>query len=574
MLVSLAPGPVQAADYGRITGVVADPQGMPLMGATVQIIGPLLKGLPSSGQFLEKIITDAHGRYTVERLLPGLYSLQVTAATRLPVLRTGIRVEAGRSVEQSFVLADILTPLRLQVPAGNVSSWGEDWKWVLRTSASTRPILRYQPQAQTKSKKGKSKGARPEGECLVGMNPGSSRSHALSGDPGMGSVIAYVRPLSENVDILVAGSLAASGVQSHSVATVLRRDVIKGDPQELAVAVHQLNLADSFALGARNALNGPTRAQAISANYSQTRRVLRQLMLTGGMDFDFLNAGQNTSSTRPYLRAEYQINKTSSVVVRHGAARLDNGQSLLDRVGALTSFPRITMLGYRPQLERLIHSEAAYSRRIGSKTRVEVAAYRDRFQNAALWGFGGEEALSGLSGSYFANPAADGVTLNAGNYSASGARASVVRKFGSSTEITVLYAMGEALAASPKGPGPVKDLRASLDTRRSQTVGGRVSTRIPRARTYVTTSYLWIPSGRLNSVDPVGQANLQIQPYLGVQIRQPLPSLAFLPARIEAMADFRNLLSQGYVPLQGSGEESLMITPAYRSFRGGFSVQF
>jgi hypothetical protein len=301
---------------------------------------------------------------------------------------------------------------------------------------------------------------------------------------------------------------------------------------------------------------------------------MRQLILTAGMDFDFLNAGQNASSTRPYMKAEYELNPRSSVVVRHGAARLDNGQSLLDRVGALTSFPRITMQGYRPQLERLIHSEAAYTRRLGKKTRVEVAAYRDRFQNAALWGFGGDEALAGLAGSYFTNPAADGVTLNAGQHSSSGARASVVRKFGSSTEISVMYAVGGALVASSRESGPVRDLRASLRNRQTQTVGGRVSARIPRARTYVTTSYLYIPSGRLNSVDPVGQANLQIQPYLGVQIRQPLPNLAFLPAKIEAMADFRNLLSQGYVPVSGSGEDSLLITPAYRSFRGGFSVQF
>jgi len=566
----------QAADYGRISGMVADPQGMPLMGATVQIIGPMLRGLPGGGNLVERIITDAHGRFAVERLLPGLYSLQVTSATRLPILRKGIRVSAGQSVDQSFVLADILTPIRLHVPSGNVTTWGDDWKWVLRTSASTRPILRYQQQPRGKSK---TKGARaplPQDERLIAMNPGSSRSHALSGDPGVGSVFAYTRSLSVNSDLLVAGSLA-TGNQSSSVATVFRRELVRGDPQELSLVVHQLNYSDSFALGARNTPDGRSNSQAISSNYSQTRRVLRQLILTAGFDFDYLNAGQNAMSARPYIKAEYELSPAGSLVVRHGAARVDNGQSLLDRVGALTSFPRITMQGYRPQLERLIHSEAAYTRRVGRKTRVEAAAYHDQYQNAALWGFGEGNALSGLAGNYFGNPAADGVTLNAGHYSTSGVRATLVRKLGDATEVSVLYAMGDALTADEKGVlqhGPAKDLRSSLRTRSTQTVGGRVATRIPRSRTSITTSYLWIPAGRLNSVDPVGQANLQIQPYLGVQIRQPLPNLAFLPARIEALADFRNLLSQGYVPIGGSGDESLLITPAYRSFRGGFSVQF
>jgi hypothetical protein len=578
MLVCLSsPQQARSADYGRISGVVFDPQGTPLMGATVQIIGPMLMGLPSGGKVVEKIITDAHGRFAVERLLPGLYSLQVTSATRFPILRSGIRVEPGRSVEQSFVLADILAPIRLSVPSGNVTSWGDDWKWVLRTSASTRPILRFQPKPAAKSKTKGAKSPLPSGERLIAMNPGSSRSHALSGDPGMGSVIAFTRVLSENTDLLVAGSMGASGMTSNSVATVLRRDAFKGDPQELSLAIHQLNFSEGIALGARNTPDGRTSAQALSANYSQSRRVLSQLILTAGFDFDYLYAGQDAMSARPYMKAEYELSPASSIVVRHGAARVDSGQSLLDRVGALTSFPRITMQGYQPHLERLTHSEAGYARKIGKKTRIEAAAYHDQFQNAALWGFGDNESLSGLAGNVLANPAANGVTLNAGQYSSSGFRAAFVRKLGDATEVSMLYAMGDALTAVEKAEpqqGPVKDLRSALRTRQTQTVGGRISTRIPRAHTYITTSYLWIPAGRLNSVDPVGQANLQIQPYLGVQIRQPLPSLAFLPAKFEAMADFQNLLSQGYVPVGGTGDESLLVTPAYRSIRGGFSVQF
>jgi hypothetical protein len=576
IVVSLGTAHGQTSGFGRITGVVADPQGMPLMGATVQIIGPMLNGVPGGAQLIEKILTDAHGRFMAERLLPGRYSLQVTSATRLPIFRKGILVSVGQSVEQSFVLADILAPIRLQVPTGNVTTWGDDWKWVLRTSAATRPILRFQQEPKGKSKKKGTRPALPESERLIAVNSGAHRGQALSSDPGMGSIVAYQRSLSENSDLLVAGSLA-TGNQVTSVATVLRREFARDNPQELSLAVHQLNAADSFALGAGPRAGESGSAQAISSSYSQTRRVLRQLIVTAGVDVDYLYAGQSTASARPYVKAEYELNPTSSVVIRHGSARIDGSQSLLDRVDALGAFPRITLQGYQPRLERLIHSEAAYTRQVGRSTRVEAAVYHDQFQNAALWGFGNQAALAGLSGNYFANPAADGVTLYAGHYASSGVRTALVHKLGNSTEVSVLYAMGDALMADARGApvnDPVHALQSSLRTRQTQSVGGRVSTRIPRSRTIVTTSYLYIPANRLSSVDPVGQANLQVQPYLGVQIRQPLPSLAFLPARIEATADFRNLLSQGYVPVRGSGEDSLLITPAYRCIRGGFSVQF
>jgi len=576
-VICTAPGRVEGADYGRIIGTVADGQGAPLMGATVSIVGPALVGLQAGGKVVERVITDAHGRFAVERLLPGWYSLQVTSVTRLPILRNGVRVDAGKSSQQSFVLADILAPIQLRVPSGNVSNWGEDWKWVLRTASATRPILRY----QTPSKKNKSKGAKAPAlpsQRLIAMNPGSTGGRALPGDPGIGSVLAYIRPLSENTDLLVAGSMGASGLQGSSLATMFRRDVLKGDPQELALVVHQLNLADGIPPGAGDPRDGLNHAQALVASYSQTRHLLGRTTVTAGFEVNYLYAGQSTMTSRPFVKLEYQATPSSQVAVRYGAARVDSEGSLLERIGALTSFPRVTMRGFRPELEALNHTEVSYSHTMGMETRLEAAVYRDDFQNAAVWGFGRPTALEGLAGSYLPNPAADGVTLNAGNYTSSGFRAAVVRKIGNRVELSAIYAVGDALAAEAANEAaqqaPMRNLRTSLRRRQTQAIGGRASARIPASNTLITTSYEWLPAGRATVVDPVGQANMQIQPYLGVQIRQPLPNLAFLPARIEALAEFRNLLAQGYVPISSSGEETLLITPAYRSFRGGFSVQF
>jgi hypothetical protein len=142
----------------------------------------------------------------------------------------------------------------------------------------------------------------------------------------------------------------------------------------------------------------------------------------------------------------------------------------------------------------------------------------------------------------------------------------------------MLYALGDALEVDAWEEFGREDARRNLQNflrpERTHLVAGKLITTIPKCNTQITTSYGWLPQGLVTSVDPYGQSAIQVQPFLGVQVRQPLPTLAFLPARIEAMADFRNLLAQGYVPLSRSSEETLLLTPAYRSFRGGFSVQF
>jgi hypothetical protein len=175
------------------------------------------------------------------------------------------------------------------------------------------------------------------------------------------------------------------------------------------------------------------------------------------------------------------------------------------------------------------------------------------------------------------NPITGGVNLDGGDYHSSGFRATLTRRVGNFVETEFLYATGTALTvgtAAPVTGSTDRALREVLHPERSQALAGKVSARLPVSKTQITTSYEWTQRGRVTAVDPYGQATLQLQPYLGIEIRQPLPALAFLPAHIEALADFRNLMAQGYSPLARSGDEPLILTQSYRSFRGGFSVQF
>lgn len=567
--VARAAGP----ENGRLSGSVLDTQGNPLMGATVLIMGPMLSSARGAQSAAERIITDAQGRFTAEHLLPGWYSLKVTSPARLPVLRNSIRVEAGQTSREKVVLTDVFVLLRFKVPESDVSILGDDWKWVLRTSARTRPVLRYQQVAR--NSKRDSKPPLPASQRLIGIIPGSAQQDTLGEDPGMGSVLAYIRPLSDSTDLLVAGSMAADGLQTSSVATAIRKNLSKGDPQELALAVHQLSFAEGIPLPGGDIRQSLSHAQAMVVSYSHTRRITDALSLTTGFRMDYLNAATDAMAARPQVELDYQLNPSNVLALRYGGLGTNGGDNtLLNRISMLNTFPRVTLRDFRPEIQELKHAEASLNHKLGRTSHLEVAAYRDSLDNAAIMGFGTRAALGWLPGDVLPNPVLNGVTLNAGNYRSAGLRAAYWLDLGSSLKTAVIYANGDSLAVNSSSARAQGNLRDVIHPAHSESVGGKVSARIPKWKTQVTTSYQWMQRGRVTGLDPYGQANLQIEPFLGVQIRQPLPTVAFLPAHIEALADFRNLLAQGYQSLSASGGDRLLLTPIYRSFRGGFSVQF
>jgi hypothetical protein len=546
------------------------------MGATVMLVGPTALATEVASETVERVITDAHGQFAIEHLVPGWYSLKVSSPTRLPAMRNGIRVEAGETAIARFVLTDIFAPIRFQVPNSSVSTWGDDWKWVLRTSSTTRPILRFRSQTEVASASTqKADLPLPPGQSLIGMLPGSARGDPLAGDPGLGSVVAYLRPLSPDSDLLVAGSFAPASTQVGTLATVFRRNLLKGNPQEIGLIVHQFSLAGGVPLPAGNPQEPLPRAQGLALSYSDTRLLAPKVTVTVGMDLNYLSSLGDVMTVQPHMKLEYQVTPATVVSVQYGPARADGFETLLDRASMLDAFPRITLRNAQLKMEQLNHTEGAVTHRIRKSARVQVATYHDGSRNAAVWGSGQAQGAPWLVGNFLPNPAVKGIVVNAGDYQSSGFRAVYSQTFGRHCEALVAYATGDALVARGSvGPGSQGILQGVLRPEQTSWLAGKISAEIPVIHTRFITSYESVPNDRLTLVDPYGQASLQIQPYLGVQIRQPLPTFAFLPAHIEALADFRDLLGQGYVPFGQAGQKPVLLSSGYRCIRGGFSVQF
>ena len=60
-------------------------------------------------------------------------------------------------------------------------------------------------------------------------------------------------------------------------------------------------------------------------------------------------------------------------------------------------------------------------------------------------------------------------------------------------------------------------------------------------------------------------------PGLNVSIRQPLPGFA---RRVEATADIRNMLAEGYLPVGMANGQRLMLVDTPRTLRGGLAFIF
>src|SRR5271167_4666768 len=123
---------------GAISGYVRDGSGAPQMGAAVEVLG--------SAAHAWKVFTDDRGFYSVPSLLPGTYSVKVSAPSFLPSLREKISVHAGAKLIVNVTLTTLFEAIQLVPLRGTVDD--DDWKWTLR-SVANRPILRVLPDGTT-----------------------------------------------------------------------------------------------------------------------------------------------------------------------------------------------------------------------------------------------------------------------------------------------------------------------------------------------------------------------------------------------------------------------------------------
>ena len=557
LLLSASPS-LAAHNFGKLTGLVADPSGSPQMGASVWLT-PEFAG----GRAIE-LLTDENGIFVGQRLRPGLYSVKVTLAGFMPSFQNHISVGADVNTSLHIELDSIFASLDQLRKKSAKHAEPDDWKWILRTASSSRPVLQLRDGTVVIAN---SSDVQKDNEPRVSveMDNGSVRPGSFSGTPGfLGTAVSYDQGLGRAGKLLMAGEVnydqAISGVFGGSVASIWLPSGHFGEGPETTLTVRQVRLGDSG-----------RSLRAMRFEHSEQMALAERVILEyGGEYLSGGYVGAATSSLRPHARlgvhlsahwdAAFLIETDPDAYGLRTQASSEGGEPAID---ALQAGPALIWSNGKPILNGGWHEEFAVRHDVGSRGQIESAIFRDDSRHQAVYGNGMD--LTELAGQIPGPVASD-----AGAAGFWGARMVYREKLSNNLELAGVYAWAGALAPNDQS-APLAELRDMVQTRYRHSVAARLAGKVPKSKTQVAASYKWIDGAVLTRQDVYSETAMAIDPNLSLTIRQPLPS--FRRGHWEALADFRNMLAQGYVSLEGL-DGRMLVMPVERSFRGGVSFQF
>ena len=262
----------------------------------------------------------------VASLLPGTYSVKVSAPSFLPSLREKIGVHAGAKLMVNVTLTTLFEAIQL-VPLRNPVD-DDDWKWTLR-SVANRPILRVLE----------------DGTTVVAQSGESAADHDLkgalsflAGSPGQG----FGSPSDMNAGFAVERSLLSSGTlrlngnlgygtDGQSIpAAVLRTTYTNRfngvfEPS-LAITALRLNSPD------QNTMPGAT-LQALSVTSSDRIVLGDKLELKLGSELQAIQFMGRVHAFKPFGSADLHI--TPNTVLEYQYASSVPNMGLEDRLGMI-----------------------------------------------------------------------------------------------------------------------------------------------------------------------------------------------------------------------------------------------
>ncbi|MEJ5366784.1 MAG: carboxypeptidase-like regulatory domain-containing protein [Bryobacteraceae bacterium] len=580
-LLGAAEGNLCGADlkvFGAISGQVRNSAGVGQMGAAVIVLN-------RAERVVQRALTSPEGWFRFEGLPPDTYTVRVSLASYVPAVRNHIVVRPGVESFLNIQLSNLFSSIELVYMApGQTGLLSEDWKWVLRSSTSTRPVLRLLPQQpawQTSSVARSSAGAGPlRGVVRISGGDGAS-APTLGAEPELGTAFALATSLFGNNEVRVSGNVgyaSTSGAPTAGFRTTYTRtgEGLAPTPEvELTVRQAALRQAGMGFLQGQGAPVEMPALRTLSVRLGDRMELAPGLQLTYGAMLESVVFLDRLNLLSPYARLTWDLGEAGVIEsgFTSGAPAYDliTGEGTLqDGLTGLAMFPRVSLREGRARVQKSQSFEVGYRRTAGTRT-YAAALYQDSLRDAALTAsgvpyFAPGELLPDLASSSY--------VFNIGDYRGFGYMASVTQElwgawaagFAAGAGSMLIQDAGSAAVSAADVRGWVRPVRrpwASL----------RISGVIPQSGTRFTTSYLWTPAGSAG----LGHAFLtqQWQPQLGlnVSLRQPLPVQAG-PGRLEMSAELRNLLAQGYLPISSPDGRRMWLIQLPRAVRGGISFIF
>src|SRR5579863_491412 len=317
-MLGLTPA-VHAADIGaifapsssaQILGEVRNSAGVVQMGAVVSLYNRY-------DELLRRGLSNQDGKFVFDGLAPNVYSIGVSLASFVPAVRRNISVLAGSENLLKIHLASALSTVELvplNSPEGALMS--DSWKWVLRSSPATRPVLRLLPQSSSSGS-----GSSHTLASLFSETSGLMKLSAGDGDPfggnpqDLGTAFVLATSVNGTSKVHVSGNVgyAASGLPSAGLRTTYRRDDQNGEGPQVAMRVRQIYLPSLIGSGAPGSDTPALRTASISS-YDKMD-VLDIIHLEYGVSLESISLFGRMNHVNPFARATYDLGDKSAIQV-------------------------------------------------------------------------------------------------------------------------------------------------------------------------------------------------------------------------------------------------------------------
>jgi hypothetical protein len=598
MLLSVSPassaGPIRFS--GELGGLVTDAAGNPQPGAIVLLFN-------KQDRLLLRAATDAAGSFAFSELIPDLYSVQVSLASFLPAMKDRIQIRPGMRSLLEINLSRIFSSIQLvsttPAPGGLMN---DNWKWTLRTATSTRPILRLlgtntpqypsldtpQPAWDTIGRQAIFTDSR--GLIKISASDGPQIS---DGQADLGTQFAFATSVYGGNHLAVAGDVgygSASGNSSAAIRTTYSREFAGGVKPEVSVTMRQFYVplrAGQSLLGGQAAANssgdGPV-LRTLGVSFADKTELSDSLQAEYGFEMNDVSFFEHLHYLSPWARLNYALSHgkldltwtSGNPRPELGMASPDSGRDsnadLQRDLTALSMLPRVSLLDGHAKVQRADNYEIGLTQRFGSRE-YRLSGYHEHVANTALTIASPENGL--FAGDLLPDILSNTALFNLGRFDTFGYATSVTQDLGDNYKITLIYGSLGVLSAHPGAViGTADDLRHAMETSRREAVTLRASGTVRCIGLRFVASYQWTDRNAAMPGPLVSTQAARPDPGFNILLRQPIPSIPGMKGRIEASAELRNLLAQGYLALAGPGGEQLLLVNNPRSLRGSLAFVF
>ncbi len=537
-----------------VSGTVRDLHGKPQTGVLVELLGSATEAAA---------FTDIAGHYQIQNVLPGVYQLRASAALYIPSFRRQLRLQAKMKPVVNLTMSGLFdeTSWMSSSRAGNAGG-REDWKWTLRSPAN-RPMLRFADEDISPTLSRPEQGQK---QTEIRTTLTAQTSSGGFGSIGTGGTLAVAQRSPNQRKIITFRSLVTRASGSPFEAPVAASILLQSD--SAVASTSRVSLRVRTFPEIRSSQGDPL--TTVEFGTAERMQLADLAALEVGSETQLVRSGSSAFITRPFLRV------TSRPLAGWTAAyglTTSSDLSHYDDVGKEgAAVPTVIRTQGRLVTEAGLHQEIVAGRKLG-KSKLQILYAHDAVRRTAL--SGKMLRVQGKTGANdrppstlrdIASDSSDGAfRVFAPGSSMNGFGVALDFPLGDSLLLSGGYLSGAGVGLQPSSP----DNRFFVS--RSNAFLASIKGRAAKSGTRVSVTYRWQPQNKVSVVCPFEMS--EVEPYLGVHLRQAVPVGKNFPAGVEVSVDGDNLAGEGYQSFD-TAHQAAYLASALREFRAGLSLTF